>query len=176
MLPGLLDELRAHGCFVAQPTGVEADDVIVAVAHRARAKGIPSVVLSTDKDLASQACDLIRVRDHFAREWHDEAWCRAKFGVELSQLLDYLALVGDAVDGVQGVDKVGAKTAARLLTEHGTLEAVIGAAPTLKGVVGRNLQQQADRARLARRLVSFKVDAELGIDSFSQLRAPTAFA
>ena len=86
-----------------------------------------------------------------------------KFGVKPSQMGDLLALMGDAVDGIPGVDKVGLKTAAGLLRIHGHLDRVISNADKVSGQVGANLRQGVEMARLSRQLVSFKTDMPLGL-------------
>ena len=78
----------------------------------------------------------------------------AKFGVPPERIVDYLALIGDSVDNIPGVDKVGPKTAAKWIAEHGSLEGVIAAAPTIKGVVGENLRKALDWLPQGRRLVT----------------------
>jgi protein Xni len=154
--------------------GVEADDVIAAVHARwigSRGENSRSIVLSTDKDLCQLVATGAEVRDHFKNEWHDTAWIRLKFGVNPAQLGDFLALTGDASDGVPGVPGVGGKTAAKLLNEHGTLDAVLAAAPSIKGALGAKLQQHAELARTSRLLVSFKTDVGLGL-TWNSMLAP----
>jgi DNA polymerase-1 len=91
----------------------------------------------------------------------DEAGVLAKFGVPAERIVDYLALIGDAVDNVPGVDKVGAKTAVKWLAQYGSLDGVIAAAADIGGVVGQNLRRALDFLPLARRLVTVRCDLEL---------------
>ena len=85
----------------------------------------------------------IKLVNTMSNETLDEAGVLAKFGVRADQVLDLLALTGDAVDNVPGVPKVGPKTAAKWLTQYGTLDAVIGHAGEVPGVVGENLRASA---------------------------------
>lgn len=176
-LPSLYEQLRNDGWATRCIEGVEADDVIVTAAHRVQGKPFKVTVLSTDKDLlVLLRLAGVQVRDHFKPEWRDVAWCEKKFGVGPALLADYLALMGDAVDGIPGVEGVGQKTAAKLLLEHGGLEAVLQAAEaghsSTKGKLGEKLRAQAAMARLSRQLVGFKTDIDLGIGSCAELRVP----
>lgn len=150
--------MAANGWHIVEIPGVEADDVMASAAKLAEQDGANVVVLTTDKDAVSLVSKHVVVRDHFNRVWRDEAWCIAKFGVTPVQLLDYLALTGDPVDGIPGVAKVGPKTATRLLNQYGTLENVLAHAELIPGIVGQNLKQQADIARLSRKLTELKLD------------------
>lgn len=176
-LPAFKAELTAQlGIYTVAPPGVEADDTLVAVARcwRKHYPEHPVTLLSTDKDLAVLAAEGVRVYDHFKGEVRDNAWVEAKFGIQATQLLDYLALMGDSVDGVPGVAGVGAKTAARLLTTYGSLEAVL-ALPAGTDKAADKVLAQADLARLSRQLVSFKPDIELGL-TFKMIRLAEAQA
>lgn len=170
-LPGLRAELEStFGLRTISPPGVEADDVIACVQGVwARQERGRSIVMSTDKDLAELLVHGAEIRDHFKPEWRDAAWVEAKFGVGPHLLHDLLALEGDDVDGVPGVDGIGRKTAVKLLHEYGSLEAILSNAQEIKGAAGQNLRSQADRARLSRDLVSFRKDLTLGL-TWSALR------
>lgn len=167
----LTDDL---GLAVACIPGVEADDVIGTVhMHWVACKAAPSVVVSTDKDLAQLIASGARLRDHFKPEWRDADWVMAKFGVAPEQLGDLLALMGDASDDIPGVDGIGAKTAAKLLTEHKSLEALLAAAGSIKGKNGERLQEQAEMARLSRRLVALDTSVAVGV-TWNNLRRQVA--
>jgi len=145
---------------VLSEQGAEADDIIGSLTKVARAQPDPMdvVILSTDKDMVYLLTLGATIYNHFDYSWRDLDWCSRKFGIPPEQMPDLLALTGDPVDGVPGVAKVGVKTAAKLLTLHGDLEGVLAAASTIKGVVGNNLREQADLARLSRVLVQLKMD------------------
>ncbi|WP_126223639.1 5'-3' exonuclease [Burkholderia ambifaria] len=150
--------LAQEGWAQAEHPGHEADDTLASVAFAALALDAEVVVLATDKDIACLSQYGAKVYDHFGHEWHDFAWCQAKFGVGPERLQDWLALVGDTVDGVPGVEGVGVKNATKLLLEHGDLEGVLTAAAGMKGKLGENLRDQADVARLSRRLTALRLD------------------
>jgi DNA polymerase-1 len=144
--------------------GIEADDAIAALAEKwCQASPDQVVILSTDKDFLQLLSDQVRIYDHFKGVWRDQAYVLEKFGVKPAQMGDLLALMGDAVDGIPGVDKVGAKTAAELLRINGHLDRVISNADKVAGRVGVNLRKGVEMARLSRRLVSFKTDMPLGL-------------
>lgn len=155
-----LQRLKANGFEHLEVEGVEADDVINSVAKRASRAGLPSLTLSTDKDLVRlveySGC---QVRDHFGAVDRTAQWCFEKFGVSPAMLPDLLALTGDTSDGIPGVYKVGVKTAAKWLQEFGSLEGVLANADSIKGKVGDNLRSQKDLARLSRQLVELRDDA-----------------
>ena len=134
--------VRAHGWPLLMVEGVEADDVIGTLAVAAAAAGIDCVISTSDKDLAQLVRPGIKLVNTMSNEMLDEAGVLAKFGVRADQVLDLLALTGDAVDNVPGVPKVGPKTAAKWLTQYGTLDAVIGHAGEVPGVVGENLRER----------------------------------
>lgn len=151
--------LRGHGWFTLTVPGVEADDTMNSLARLASQQGLPSLTLTTDKDmvhlLTYPGC---RVRDHFGANERTPQWCVEKFGVEPHLLQDLLALTGDASDGIPGVDKVGPKTAAKWLLEYGSLQGVLDNADKLSGKVSDNLRAQKDRALLSRQLVEMRTD------------------
>jgi DNA polymerase-1 len=91
----------------------------------------------------------------------DEAGVLAKFGVPPNRIIDYLTLMGDTVDNVPGVEKVGPKTAAKWIAEHGSLDEVMAAAGSIKGVAGENLRKALDWLPMARQLLTIKTDCDL---------------
>ena len=163
-LPGFHQRLREVGLHVVTIPEVEADDVIATGVTRWLAEGRgEAIVATTDKDLHCLIADGALVWDHFKGEWHDDAWVRARFGVAPERMLDLLALMGDPTDGVPGVDKVGMKTAARLLNAYGDLDAVIAGAGILKTPLGERLRAERDILDISRRLVQLKTDVRLGV-------------
>lgn len=129
--------------------GVEADDVIGTPARQAAAQGIDVVISTGDKDLAQLVDSHITLVNTMSNEKLDEAGVLAKFGVPPGRIVDYLTLVGDTVDNVPGVAKVGPKTAVKWLTQYDSLDGVIAAAADIGGVVGENLRQALDFLPLA---------------------------
>ena len=153
--------VAAAGWPILTIDGVEADDVIGTLARQAAAQGIKVVISTGDKDLAQLVDPLITLVNTMSNEVLDEAGVRAKFGVPPERIVDYLALVGDAVDNVPGVTSCGPKTAVKWLTQHATLDGVVAAASSIGGVVGENLRRALDFLPLARQLVTVRCDIEL---------------
>ena len=147
---------------VAVP-GVEADDVIATLANLAAAQGIDVIVSSGDKDLSQLVNERITIIDTMNGKRRDVAGVTAEFGVRPEKMIDYQALIGDTVDNVPGVTKVGPKTAAKWLEEYGTLDNLIANADAIKGVAGNNLREAIASGQLAlsRQLVTMKTDCEL---------------
>ncbi|MGN8002540.1 DNA polymerase I [Acidovorax sp. 22279] len=164
---------------VAVP-GVEADDVIATLAHVAAAQGIEVIVSSGDKDLSQLVNEHITIIDTMSGKRRDVAGVTAEFGVPPTLMVDYQALVGDTVDNVPGVAKVGPKTAAKWLEEYGSLGNLIANADAIKGVAGNNLREAIASGQLAlsRQLVTMKTDCALadyipGLPAFDDITLDT---
>jgi DNA polymerase-1 len=160
----LLETIAALGWPVVCVDGVEADDVIATlVTHAEKVHGWDSVISTGDKDLTQLVTDKILWVNTMAVpiEKLGPDGVKAKFGVPPEKIVDYLALMGDAVDNVPGVDKVGPKTACKLIEQYGSLEGVIAHADEVKGVVGENLRKVAQWLPTGRRLLTVKTDVEL---------------
>ena len=157
----LHDAIAALGWPLLVVDGVEADDVIATLTTQATAQGVQVVVSTGDKDLAQLVSPQVRLVNTMSNEVLDEAGVIGKFGVPAGRIVDYLALIGDTVDNVPGVDKVGAKTAVKWLAEYGSLDGVIAAAADIGGVVGQNLRRALDFLPLARKLVTVRRDLQL---------------
>ena len=156
--------IRAEGWPLIIVDGVEADDVIGTLVRHATARGVRSIVSTGDKDMAQLVDDHVTLVNTMTEETLDPAGVEAKFGVPPERIVDYLALVGDAVDNVPGVAKCGPKTAVKWLTEYGTLDNLLAHADEIKGVVGDNLRAARDWLPQARTLVTIKTDVELPFD------------
>ena len=155
--------VRLLGWPVLEVPGIEADDAIGTLARVAAASGHRVVISTGDKDLAQLVTPEVTLINTMAKppEKLDEAGVLAKFGVPPQRIVDYLTLIGDAVDNVPGVDKVGPKTAAKWIADHGSLEGVIAAAASIKGVVGDNLRKALPWLPQGRRLVTVATDCDL---------------
>lgn len=163
-LPAFHDRLRGAGLHVCMIPEVEADDVIGTCVMRWLNEGRgDAIVATTDKDLHPLIAHGALVWDHFKGEWHDDAWVRQRYGVAPELLHDLLALMGDATDGVPGVDKVGMKTAAKLLNAYGNLDAVMAGAGILKTPIGERLRAGREILAMSRQLVALKLDVRLGV-------------
>ena len=157
----MIEIIQALGLPLLRVPGVEADDVIGTLARQACAAGIPVLISTGDKDFAQLVCPTITLLNTMGGYTLDEPAVVEKFGVRADQIVDYLALMGDSVDNIPGVDKVGPKTAAKWLAEHGTLDNVIANADRFTGKIGENLRAALDRLPLNRQLVTIKTDVEL---------------
>ncbi|PKO70298.1 MAG: DNA polymerase I [Betaproteobacteria bacterium HGW-Betaproteobacteria-14] len=155
--------IRALGWPLLCIEGVEADDVIGTLAREAAGRGIECVVSTGDKDLAQLVNAHVRLVNTMSNETLDEAGVLAKFGVAPERIVDYFALVGDSVDNVPGVDKVGPKTAAKWLQQYGSLDEVIAHADEIGGKVGENLRRHLEFLPLGRKLVTVACDLDLPV-------------
>jgi DNA polymerase-1 len=141
--------------------GIEADDAIGTLACVAAKSGHKVIVSTGDKDLAQLVNEQVMLINTMSNETLDVPGVLAKFGVPPERIVDYLSLIGDTVDNVPGVEKVGPKTAAKWIAEHGSLDGVIAAAATIKGVAGENLRKALDWLPQAKRLVTVACDCDL---------------
>ena len=153
--------VRLMGWTVLDVPGVEADDVIGTLAVTAARQGIEVIVSSGDKDLSQLVNEHITIIDTMNGKRRDVAGVTTEFGVPPTLMVDYQTLVGDAVDNVPGVEKVGPKTAAKWLGEYGSLEALVARAGEIKGVAGENLRKALDWLPMARQLLTIKTDCDL---------------
>lgn len=162
-LPWFLQKLNHSGLRAVQSPGFEADDIIGTLTLRAIERKFKVIIATTDKDLCALIREGVLVREHFKATNRDEIWVRDRFGVEPRQIPDYLALVGDQVDGIPGVPGIGEKTAPKLLAAYGDLETVLAAAAAgeIKGHQGAQLVQGADSARLSLKLATLSTDVDL---------------
>ena len=143
--------------------GVEADDVIGTLAREAEREGMRVVISTGDKDIAQLVSSHITLVNTMSNEILDEEGVEKKFGVKPGRIIDYLALIGDSVDNVPGVDKVGPKTAVKWLAQYSTLANVMKNAGEIGGVVGENLRRALDWLPQARELLTIKCDVELPV-------------
>jgi DNA polymerase-1 len=162
-IPLLHECIRAAGWPLVMIDGVEADDVIGTLAHAATQSTIDCIISTGDKDLAQLVNHHVTLINTMSNETLDEAGVLAKFGVPPERIVDYLALMGDAVDGVPGVNKVGPKTAVKWLAQYGSLDGVVTHAQDINGVVGENLRQHLDFLPLGKKLVTVVCDLDLPV-------------
>ncbi|MBU8976968.1 DNA polymerase I [Lysobacter sp. MMG2] len=158
----MCDIVNALGMTILRVDGVEADDVIGTLAVRAAEQGIDVTISTGDKDFAQLVRPGIALVNTMtgSRLDSDESVIE-KFGVRPNQIIDLLALMGDSVDNIPGVDKCGPKTAAKWLGEYGTLDSVIAHAEQIKGKIGENLRAALPRLPLNRTLTTIRTDLEL---------------
>ncbi|HQT29961.1 MAG TPA: DNA polymerase I [Thiobacillus sp.] len=153
--------IRAEGWPLVVIDGVEADDVIGTLVVEAARHNVRSIVSTGDKDMAQLVNDHVTLVNTMSEETLDIPGVNAKFGVPPERIVDYLTLIGDTVDNVPGVAKVGPKTAVKWLAEFGTLDNLVAHADAVKGVVGENLRAALDWLPQARVLITIKTDVAL---------------
>ncbi|HVO07859.1 MAG TPA: DNA polymerase I [Burkholderiaceae bacterium] len=155
--------VRLLGWPVLEVPGIEADDAIGTLARVAAETGHRVLISTGDKDLAQLVRPDVTLINTMAKppEILDAAGVLAKFGVPPERIVDYLTLIGDTVDNVPGVEKVGPKTAAKWINDYGSLEGVMAAADSIKGVVGDNLRKALSWLPQGRRLITVATDCDL---------------
>ena len=159
----LHEAVAALGWPVLVVDGVEADDVIATLADQATRAGWRSVISTGDKDLTQLVDERTLWVNTMSNEKLDVAGVTAKFGVPPDKIVDYLTLVGDAIDNIPGVDKVGPKTAAKWVAQYGSLEGVIANADKFTGQAGDNLRKVLDWLPKAKLLLTVKRDVPLPV-------------
>ncbi len=159
----LHDAVRAMGWPLLMIAGVEADDVIGTLAHEAEKNGMHTVISTGDKDMAQLVNAHVELINTMSNEKLDVPGVVAKFGVPAERIVDYLTLIGDSVDNVPGVEKVGPKTAVKWLAQYDSLDNVVLHAQDISGVVGENLRKAVDWLPKARELLTIKRDVDLPV-------------
>ena len=160
----LHEAIIAMGWPLIVEEGVEADDVIGALAKQAAREGVRVIISTGDKDISQLVNEHITVintmRDAFRKtdEVLDIAGVENKFGIPPNLIVDYLTLIGDTSDNVPGVEKVGPKTAVKWLKQYGNLDNIVAHADEIKGVVGENLRKALDWLPTGRQLITIRCD------------------
>lgn len=160
-IPPIHEVVRLLGWKVLNVPGVEADDVIGTLACMATEQGISTIISSGDKDLSQLVNERVTVIDTMNDRTRDLKGVEAEFGVPPRLMVDYQTLVGDSVDNVPGVDKVGPKTAVKLLLQYGSLDALVEKAHEVKGAVGENLRKALDWLPTGRALLTIRTNCDL---------------
>ncbi|MGV3742566.1 MAG: DNA polymerase, partial [Burkholderiaceae bacterium] len=155
------EAVKAMGWPILMIEGVEADDVIGTLAVQATRHGMQTIISTGDKDLAQLVNENVTLINTMSNEKFDREAVIAKFGVPPERIVDYLTLVGDAVDNVPGVDKVGPKTAVKWITQYGSLDGIIENADKISGAVGNHLRNALEWLPKGRELVTVKTDCDL---------------
>ncbi|HYX74098.1 MAG TPA: DNA polymerase I [Steroidobacteraceae bacterium] len=162
-VPPLLAIIEAQGLPLLRESGVEADDVIGTLACRAARAGQQVLISTGDKDMAQLVNDSITLINTMTDTRLDREAVKLKFDVYPEQIVDYLALIGDNIDNIPGIDKVGPKTAAKLLAQYGNLDGLIAHLGEVPGRVGENLRAGLATLELSRRLATIRTDLELSV-------------
>ncbi len=168
----LHEAIKAMGWALIMEEGVEADDVIGALAKQAEREGVRVIISTGDKDIAQLVNEHVTIVNTMSNEVLDIAGVTNKFGLPPERIVDYLILIGDTSDNVPGVEKVGPKTAVKWLTQYGTLENIVANADSMTGVVGENLRKALPWLPTARELITIRCDVGIQ-ESLSDL-APRA--
>ena len=163
-IPYLHALIKAQGIPLYSLPGAEADDIIGTLAKRAVLEGHHVLISTGDKDMAQLVNEHVKLEDSFKDRVLDETGVYEKFGVHPHQIIDYLTLMGDASDGIMGVPGVGAKTAAKLLNEYGSLNNIIANVDQLKGKISQNIKDNLDNIKIDHQLASIVCDLELNLD------------
>lgn len=168
----LLEAVEALGLPLLRVPGVEADDVIGTLAAKASARGLPTLVSTTDKDIAQLVNDHVTLVNTMTGKVLDREGVKKKFDVYPEQMIDYLALVGDSIDNIPGIPKVGPKTAAKWLNQYGSIENLLAHADEIKGKVGESLREHMDRLEMSAKLATIACDVELEYEPEQLERTP----
>ncbi|MGE3920318.1 MAG: DNA polymerase I [Gammaproteobacteria bacterium] len=153
--------IKAMGLPLMIIDGVEADDVIGTLAVEAEKKHMQVIVSTGDKDMAQLVNKHITLVNTMSNSVLDIAGVKEKFGVGPELIIDYLSLIGDTVDNIPGVPKVGPKTAVKWLNQYGSLEKVIQHADEITGAVGESLRNNLEKLPLSQQLTTIKCDVPL---------------
>ena len=159
----LHDIICAMGFPLIIEQGVEADDVIGTLAKKASEQGQPVLIATGDKDMAQLVNDQITLVNTMSGQVLDRVGVINKFGVPPELIIDYLALIGDKVDNIPGIDKVGPKTALKWLQAYDTMDGIIKYADEIQGKVGENLRKGLDKIPIAKQLLLIKCDVPLSL-------------
>jgi DNA polymerase I len=146
--------------------GHEADDIIGTLAHKAEQTGYDVVIVTSDKDMFQLLTPHVRIYDPVKDKWIGEAECRERFGVEPTRVVEIMGLMGDAIDNIPGVKGIGEKTAAKLIAQFGTIEELLRRVEEVTPARTKAmLIEQAETARLSRRLATIQADSPVALDA-----------
>jgi DNA polymerase-1 len=164
--------VRAMGLPLLCVDGVEADDVIGTLAKQAEEQGMNVLVSTGDKDMAQLVNEHVTLVNTMTETVMDPTGVVEKFGIPPERIVDYLALIGDSVDNVPGVPKVGPKTAVKWLEQYGSLDEIIKHADEIKGKVGEYLRESLGQLPLSHELVTIKCDVAMDLKPLQLERQP----
>ena len=162
----VLEAVRALGLPMLRIAGVEADDVIGTLALQAASEDMSTLVSTSDKDLAQLVDERVTLVNTMTGKVLDREGVKAKFDVYPEQMVDYLALVGDKIDNIPGIPKVGPKTAAKWLNQYGTVESIVAHADEIKGKVGESLREHLEQLELSGKLA--RIDCEVSLEESAE--------
>lgn len=167
-VPIIKDILEAYHIPVLQADGVEADDVIGTLATAAGREGIETYMLTPDKDygqLVGGNVYIYRPRHGGGYDTLGESEVTQKYGIETTaQVIDLLALMGDSADNFPGCPGVGEKTAAKLITQFGSIDYMLAHTDEIKGKLREKVEGAVDDIRMSRFLATIKTDVPIALD------------
>ena len=161
---------------VIRQAGYEADDLIGTLARKAEVDGLEVVIVTSDKDMFQLLTPRVRIYDPVKDKWFGEAECRERFGVEPARVVEIMGLMGDTIDNIPGVKGIGEKTATKLIAQFGTIEDLLKRVDEIPQPKTRALLiEQAEQARLSRRLATIHTDSPVQFDCDAyQMASPPA--
>lgn len=173
-LPFIKEVIRILGWPTLEIESVEADDVLATFASRASTKGFKTYIISGDKDFRQLINDNLIVVDTMQDIYYDEQIVLEKMGIPPQYVIDYLSLIGDTSDNVSGVDKVGPKTAVKLLNEYQGLQGIKANLEQIKGVVGENLKKAFESGMIDKNisLITLKKDLPISLNAKELSKKP----
>ncbi|MBN1663583.1 MAG: DNA polymerase I [Deltaproteobacteria bacterium] len=164
-IPYIKDVVRGFAIPVLEQQGIEADDIIGALAKRFSEKGMKIVIVSGDKDLMQLISEDVVMIDSMKDKTFDVKAVKEKFGVGPDKVAEVLGLMGDTSDNIPGVPGIGPKNAQRLIEEYGSVEAVIQNVDKLRNAVAKkSIRENAEQARLSRDLATIRTDVQFDFD------------
>ncbi len=168
--------VQALGIPCLERDGFEADDIIATLAVKARDAGLPVTIVSGDKDLTQLVDEQVQVWDAMRDIVYDTEKVKEKFGVEPSQMLDFLSITGDSSDNIPGVKGIGPKGAQALLSHFGTIEGMLEKIEEIEGIKGLRgaksmrgkIESDVESLRLSKELV--RLDTQ--VEPFTEMSVP----
>jgi len=167
-IPYIHKVVEAFGIPVVRKQGYEADDLIGTLARKAETAGFEVIIVTGDKDMLQLVTPDVRIYDPMKDKWLGEAECREKFSVEPARVVEIMGLMGDATDNIPGVKGIGEKTAVKLIAEFGTIDNLLEHVADVKPPRAQALlKEQADNARLSRKLATIRTDCPVEFEAKS---------
>ena len=168
-VPYIKDILRAYRIPILEVAGFEADDVIGTLATQAHERGIPTFMMTPDKDYGQLVTELVRM---YRPKFGDKEFeilgpeeVKAKFGISSpEQVIDLLGLMGDSADNIPGCPGVGEKTAAKLIAEFGSIESLLEQTDQLKGALKKKVEENREQILFSKFLATIKTDVPVSLD------------
>lgn len=172
-MPRLREAFQQAGVACWHAPAEEADDLAATLATKVTVGGHQATIVSTDKGYCQLLAPRVQIRDYFQKRWLDVPFIEGEFGVTPAQLPDYWGLAGISSSKIPGVSGIGAKSAAQLLTEFGSLEAIYQNLPAVAEKWRKKLEQHQEMALVCRKVSTLRTDLVLE-GNLKDLRLPTS--